>query len=188
MESGEPKDPNASYFDPDEMERDKSEPVEDDDDETIGTALQMRVSEDRANRFYDRIRASIERGIGRNEKMQKYKEFLLFVPDVFVLLFRLTTDGRVSSKNKMLLGSGIAYYIFPLDVVPEMIVGPIGFLDDLVFGAYILNRVLADTDEEVLRQHWSGRGDVLDMVRKVLDTADRLVATDFLKKIKKWTE
>lgn len=145
-----------------------------------------RVSRARAERFYDRIRSSIEHSMGeRSPRLEKFGEFLFFVPDVFILLFRLTTDRRVSTKNKMLLGSGIAYYIFPLDVMPEVLLGPIGFLDDLVLGVYILNRILSDTDEEVLREHWSGRGDVLDMIRTVLGAADRLVATDFLNKVKK---
>lgn len=145
-----------------------------------------RVTRARAERFYDRIRSSIEHSMAdRSPRLEKFGEFLFFVPDVFILLFRLTTDKRVTTKSKMLLGSGLAYYIFPLDVMPELLLGPIGFLDDLVLGVYILNRILSDTDEEILREHWSGRGDVLEMIRKVLGAADRLVATDFLKKVKK---
>ncbi len=116
------------------------------------------------------------------------KEFLLFVPDIFILLWRLANDARVSGKNKVLLGSGIAYFILPLDFVPEAILGPIGYLDDLVFGVYILNRMLIDTDESILREHWSGSTDLLETIRRVLDTADNLVATDFVKQIKRFVK
>jgi len=144
------------------------------------------VSEVKANRFYDRIRSNIAAYIERRgPALGKSAEYLFLVPDVFMLLFRLANDKRVTGKNKVLLGTGLAYFIFPLDIMPEAILGPIGFLDDLVFGVYILSRMLNDTDEAILRQHWSGRGDLLDMIRRVLHSADTLVGRDFLAKIKK---
>ena len=107
------------------------------------------------------------------------------MPDVFILLWRLVNDGRVSGKNKVLLGSGIAYYIFPIDLIPEAFVGPIGYLDDLVFAVYILNRILADTDATVLRDHWPGSEDVLSMITKVLGVADTLIGTEMVERIKR---
>ncbi len=140
----------------------------------------------RARRFYDRLRTSIQRYVERRGKaVGKTAEFLLLVPDVFVLLWRLTTDSRVSGKNKVLLGSGIAYYILPFDLIPEAIVGPIGYLDDLVLGVYILNKVMSDTDPEIVRQHWSGSEDVLATIRKVLDAADNLVGSKLVARIKR---
>lgn len=154
---------------------------------TIHEETGQRVDERTAQRFYDRVRKSIERFLARKgDRLGRAKEFLFLVPDVFILLWRLANDKRVSGKNKVLLGTGIAYFLFPLDVMPEALMGPLGFLDDLVFAAYILNRLLADTDEQVLREHWSGSEDVLSMIRRVLQSADSLVPRDFLNTIKKW--
>jgi len=140
----------------------------------------------RAERFYDRVRTSIQRYIEKKGTVvEKGAEFLLLVPDVFILLWRLTSDARVNGKNKVLLGSAIAYYIFPFDIIPEAIVGPIGYLDDLVFGVYVLNKVLQDTDSSILREHWSGSDDVLESIQRVLRAADSLVGSEFLNKIKK---
>jgi hypothetical protein len=61
------------------------------------------------------------------------RDALLFAPDTFILLTRLARDPRVTGKNKVLLGSAIAYFVFPLDLMPEAIFGPIGYLDDLDF-------------------------------------------------------
>ncbi len=150
------------------------------------TQLRVEMNEARAQRFYDRVRASIVKYVeARGLSLGRTREYLLLVPDVFILLFRLSVDARVSRKNKALLASGIAYFIFPLDFVPEIIVGPIGFLDDLVFGVFVLNRVLAETDADILREHWSGEGDVLEMIRNVLGAADGLVASKFVRRIKK---
>lgn len=164
-----------------------------DDHETYNPAeaidpeiLSEPVREGKAIRFYDRIRSNIAAYIERKgPSLGKSAEFLFLVPDVFILLFRLANDKRVTGQNKVLLGTGLAYFIFPLDIMPEAILGPIGFLDDLVFGVYILSKMLNDTDEAILREHWSGRGDLLDMIRRVLHSADRIVGKDFLAKIKK---
>jgi uncharacterized membrane protein YkvA (DUF1232 family) len=144
------------------------------------------VSPERARRFYDRIRASIQEFIDRKAGvLGKTAEFLLLAPDVFILLWRLTTDRRVGGKHKVLLLSAIAYFILPFDFIPEAIVGPIGYLDDLIFGVYVLNKLLADIDASVLREHWSGRDDVLTMIQSVLNAADSLVGTDVLARFKK---
>ena len=145
-----------------------------------------RLSEESAHRFYDRLRSRIQKYLGRKGGVvEKTAEYLLLVPDMFMLLWRLANDSRVSGKNKVLLGSGLAYYILPFDFLPEAFLGPMGYLDDLVFAVYVLNRMLSDTDVEILREHWSGEEDVLDAVRRVLAKADQLVTSNVLGKLKK---
>ncbi len=140
----------------------------------------------RAERFYDRLRQRIHAALEhKGTLVEKFGDYLLLVPDMFMLLWRLMTDSRVTGKNKVLLGSGIAYFVFPFDVVPEALLGPIGFLDDLVFAVYILNKLLSDTDAAILREHWSGHQDLLESMRKVLNAADRLVSENVLDKLKK---
>jgi uncharacterized membrane protein YkvA (DUF1232 family) len=144
------------------------------------------VSRDRADRFYDRMRVSIRKYLeGKGSMAGKTGEYLLLAPDVFVLLWRLINDSRVNAKNKMMLGSGVAYYLFPLDIMPEGFLGPIGYLDDLVFAVYLLNKMLKDTDAEILREHWSGSTDILESIQNVLNAADNLVGSDILKKLKR---
>lgn len=144
------------------------------------------ISDAKARRFYDRMRRIINESMEKRGKaLGKTQDYLFLAPDVFMLLVRLVRDPRVSGKHKVMLGTGVAYYVFPLDLMPELLLGPIGFLDDLILGVYILNRMLVDTDEEILREHWSGRGDLLAAMRKVLKSADGLVASDVVKAIKK---
>ena len=143
------------------------------------------VSQDRAQRFYDRIRTSIRAYLARKAHLDKSADYLLLVPDVFMLLWRLVNDARVNAKNKVLLGSGLAYYFFPLDIMPEGFLGPIGYLDDLVFAVYLLNKMLTDTDVAILREHWSGNDDILESIRKVLNAAENLVGSEILGKLKR---
>ena len=90
------------------------------------TITTSEVSHEQAQRFYDRLRERVVSRVG-----EKSASLLLLVPDVFLLLWRLLNDSRVNGANKVLLGSGVAYYFLPLDVVPELFLGPIGFVDDL---------------------------------------------------------
>ena len=144
------------------------------------------VSRERAARFYDRIRTSIHDFTERKGRvLGKTAEYLLLVPDIFILLWRLTTDARVQGKDKVLLGSSIAYFILPFDLMPEAIVGPIGYLDDLVLAVYVLNKMLTSTDPAVLREHWSGSDDVLQVIQRVLNAADSLVETKISGRLKK---
>ena len=141
---------------------------------------------DRATRFYDRIRNTIQRYIdSKGALVGKTAGFLLLVPDVFILLWRLTTDARVNGKDKVLLGSAVAYYVMPFDLLPEAILGPAGYLDDLVFGVYVLNKILGSVDASILREHWSGSEDVLDSIQNVLNAAESLVGTELVGRIKK---
>src|ERR1041385_3519592 len=123
------------------------------------------MSSPTAQRFYDRIRGAIHRYLEKKGTVaEKSGEFLLLVPDVFILLWRMVNDSRVTGKDKVLLGSAVAYYIFPFDFIPEGLLGPVGFIDDLVFGVYALNKVINDIDVSIVREHWSGSGDVLDTI------------------------
>ena len=160
--------------------------VNDDDLEESLEEATADVPPDRAERFYDRIRTSIHRYVEkRGTAIEKTAEYLLLVPDFFILLWRLVNDGRVNAKNKVLLGSGVAYFIFPLDLLPEAFLGPLGYVDDLVLSVFILNKILRDTDVEIIREHWSGSEDVLATIQKVLNAADSLVGSDIVKKIKR---
>jgi len=144
------------------------------------------ISEERAQRFYDRIRKNIQRYLdGKGSVVEKTGEYLLLVPDFFILLWRLATDSRVHGRNKVLLGSSIVYFIIPLDFIPEALVGPLGYMDDLVFAVYVLNKLLGDIDASIVREHWSGDSDVLETIQRVLNAADSLVGTDVLGRLKK---
>jgi uncharacterized membrane protein YkvA (DUF1232 family) len=177
------------------MESKQSEPGVGDDeldalsDEELSETMNdsgRQLPTERAHRFYDRLRDRIHFYLDRHGRVaEKAGDYLMLVPDIFMLLWRLTNEPRVSGKHKVLLLSGVAYFVFPFDLVPEAIVGPIGYLDDLVFGVYILNKMLLDTDPAILREHWSGGQDLLQSIQKVLGAADDLVAGNLMARLKK---
>jgi uncharacterized membrane protein YkvA (DUF1232 family) len=148
--------------------------------------LSAPVSSDRADRFYDRMRDRIRAYLDKKGTVAgKAGEYLMLAPDIFVLLWRLVNDPRVNTKNKIALGGGLAYFLFPLDITPEAFFGPIGYLDDLIFGVLLLKKVLGDTDASVLREHWSGAEDILTTIEKILGSAESLIGSDLVARFKK---
>ncbi|MFD2369290.1 YkvA family protein [Brevibacillus sp. GCM10020057] len=134
-------------------------------------------------RFYDKLREKIEafiRDKGVNETAASY---ILLAPDLFVLLARLMLDKRVSVQAKAVAGVAVAYFIAPVDFIPEVIVGGLGLLDDVILAVYALRRILVDVDEAVVREHWNGQDDLLSVITKVVKSADDLVGKKIVKKL-----
>jgi uncharacterized membrane protein YkvA (DUF1232 family) len=148
--------------------------------------LAAPITSSRAERFYDRMRERIRNYLEKKGTIAgKTGELLMIAPDVFVLMWRLVNDPRVSAKSKLALGSGLAYFLFPLDITPEAFLGPIGYVDDLIFAVLLLKNILVETDVAIVRGHWSGSGDVLAMIEKVLASAEQLVGSELLGRFKK---
>ena len=61
----------------------------------------------------------------------------------------------------------------PVDLMPEFIFGPIGLLDDLVVIAATLSRLVNHVHPDVVRSHWSGQGDALDVIQRVTAWCER---------------
>lgn len=135
--------------------------------------------------FYRQLRDRISKWAETKTGVEhRWLEYILIVPDFFHLLTRLVADPDVPSKHKAALGGAIAYFILPLDVVPEGLLGPIGYLDDLALSAYVINRLLNDVEPEVVQRNWAGEGDALELVRVLLDKADKLVGSGLWEKVK----
>lgn len=131
----------------------------------------------RERRFYRRLRDRVKRWAERRDIPEKRLEYLLAAPDLFVLLSRLALDRRVPARTKAKVAAALAYFLTPLDMIPDFL-GPPGFLDDVVVAAWILNTVVAELnqlDPSILEEHWEGEQDVLDRVTWIVDRAEEVL-------------
>jgi len=136
--------------------------------------------------FYQRLRRRMHEWLESPEgRDHQWAEYLMFAPDLFHLLCRLSVDPDVGKADKGKLVAAIAYFISPIDLIPEAIVGPVGYLDDVALAAYVLHGMINHTDPEVLRRHWAGSDDVLVVIRKVLASADKMMSVKVLDKLKR---
>src|SRR5215210_1415557 len=96
----------------------------------------------------------------RNELKGRLRSFVMFLPNIVMLLGRLIKDARVPAAEKALFVAAIVYVISPLDLIPDVFPF-IGQVDDLYVVALVLLRLVNRSDEAVIRQHWSGGGDIV---------------------------
>lgn len=134
-------------------------------------------------RFYDKLREKIAAFIREKGLSDKVASYVLLAPDLFVVLARLVMDKRVSMQAKTVAGIAVAYFITPIDLIPEVITGALGYLDDVVLAVYALRKILVDVDEQIVREHWSGEEDLLAVITRVVKNADELIGHKILKKL-----
>ena len=136
--------------------------------------------------FYQKLRKDVKRWINDNlDKENKWSDYVLVAPDLFHLLCKLSVDKEVPANKKIKLLAGIAYFISPIDLLPELFLGPLGYLDDISVAAYILNDLVNDIDPQIVRKHWAGEKDILDLIKTILANADKMIGGKLWAKIKK---
>lgn len=102
------------------------------------------------------------------------KEAVLMLPNLVKLVGRLLADPRVPRRSKIALGLAAAYVASPIDLVPEVI-PVVGWLDDLLVLAYVLDRLIERAGPGVVEEHWDGPGDLFALVREVLGLTHNLI-------------
>ena len=136
--------------------------------------------------FYHKLRQKIwEWSQQEDNKSFQWTKWLLLAPDLFHLLIRLAADPDVPLNEKAKLAGVIAYFISPLDLIPELILGPAGYMDDIVLTIYALNSIVNTVDPAIVQKHWAGEGDVLEIIKNILHSADRMIGSGILKRLKR---
>ncbi|HEM48800.1 MAG TPA: DUF1232 domain-containing protein [Caldithrix sp.] len=133
--------------------------------------------------FYIKIRKQITEFLEKQHF--EYGHLLLMAPDIFHLLVKLTLDKRVPKNKKIKLGIGIAYFLMPIDILPEAFIGPLGYMDDLAVAAYILNDFINQENMDLVYDHWAGDSDVLATIQNILTVADKYFGQGLWDRIKR---
>lgn len=135
--------------------------------------------------YYQRLRLKIRQWAEKaDSKNQKWLNYILVTPDLFHLLCKLAVDSDVPIKKRIKLGGAIAYFMSPIDFLPEEIIGPAGYLDDVSVAAYILNDIINEVDPQIIRRHWAGDEDILLLVKNIVANANEMLGKGLWKKIK----
>src|SRR5215212_2173036 len=99
---------------------------------------------------------------------------LLVIPNLLLLCTRLMVDPRVPAKERLLVAGAIVYALMPLDLIPDMLPF-VGQVDDAYLIALTLLRLMSVTDPPVVREHWRGGGDVVELIGATALIAGRLL-------------
>ena len=99
---------------------------------------------------------------------------LLFIPNLVLLCARLMVDPRVPAKERLLVAGAVVYALMPLDLIPDMLPF-VGQIDDAYLISLSLLRLATVTDPVVVREHWRGGGDVVELIGATAMIASKLL-------------
>lgn len=136
--------------------------------------------------YYDNLNEKIKNWLKSKEGQEyKWRDYIKYTPDVFKLLCNLSMDRNVSGEIKGKLAPVVAYFVSPFDHIPEEIWGAVGYADDLILSAFVLNKVADEIDDEILAKYWDPEEQDLDeLIRNIYDHADQMIEKKYLDKIK----
>ena len=128
----------------------------------------------REERLYDRLRTRVVE-ISEPGQGSGVADILLLLPDFTVLLSRLLRDPQVPRRSKWIALLGIGYVLSPIDLLPAILLGPLGLLDDIVVVTAALSRLLNHVHPDVVRAAWPGQGDALDAIQRAAAWCERFL-------------
>ncbi len=157
---------------------------EENNDQSQELIAELQKDRHKADDIYDNIRRKVNSF--KKERFQgKYGElidYLLILPDFMALLVRLALDKRVETTQKIMIGGIILYVISPIDIIPDFI-PVLGLVDDLLLVVYGLNTILNEIDPEIVQEHWSGDGDLLQTLQNAIAVAERFLSRNVINKV-----
>lgn len=102
------------------------------------------------------------------DKVAKISDYLLVIPDIVALIYRLLKDSRVNTKTKLSIAAAISYIAVPSDLIPDKIPF-VGKIDDLAIIFFALNRIATEVPIEVILENWSGKNELVYVLKNGLD-------------------
>lgn len=124
---------------------------------------------------YQRWRRDLREGIRRRGLDPTLPELVLLLPDLVHLVGRMVRDPAVPGRPKLHLVLVLVYLISPIDLIPEALLGPIGYLDDAALLLLALERLLGIDQGDLARAHWAGVRGTFRLVWTALSGVTRLV-------------
>jgi uncharacterized membrane protein YkvA (DUF1232 family) len=91
------------------------------------------------------------------------KDLVLLLPRLARMIAALLGDAAVPRGAKVALAAIAVYLASPVDLVPDFI-PLIGYLDDLLLAAVVLDGVLSVVDRSVILRYWPADPAKLDAV------------------------
>lgn len=94
------------------------------------------------------------------------REALRLLPDLLILLRRLTADRTLPRGIRIRLVLLLVYLASPIDLVPDFL-PVLGYADDVVIVALVLRSVIRKAGAGPLEKHWPGTPAGLAMIERV---------------------
>jgi uncharacterized membrane protein YkvA (DUF1232 family) len=91
------------------------------------------------------------------------------LPALVATIARLLRDPAVPKAAKIALAAAVVYLASPLDLLPDVI-PLVGWVDDVLVAALVLDGVLNFVDRRLVLRHWPGSVRSLDALARIART------------------
>jgi uncharacterized membrane protein YkvA (DUF1232 family) len=91
------------------------------------------------------------------------------LPSLVIMLGRLVKDPALPRPVKIALAAAVVYLASPIDLIPDFI-PLLGWLDDALLAAIVLDGVLNFVDRDLLLRYWPGNERSLDALARTART------------------
>jgi uncharacterized membrane protein YkvA (DUF1232 family) len=106
----------------------------------------------------------------------RHDDLIYQAPSFYRLLTRLLDDPRLPKKMRSLVLAAIAYFILPVDIIPEDLEGPYGYVDDIWLCAFVADRIRKEMgNDEILVNNWDGEGKIIPLIGEILSEWQSLI-------------
>jgi uncharacterized membrane protein YkvA (DUF1232 family) len=112
--------------------------------------------------------------MAKRELKRRMKNLIMFLPNLIILSARLMMDSRVPRTERALFAAAVIYALIPFDFLPDMIPF-LGQVDDIFLIGLTLLRLIENTNDGVVREHWRGGGDITHLAESVVVIAPMLM-------------
>ena len=93
------------------------------------------------------------------------KLLLRALPDIARLIARLVRDPLLPRPVKIAIAAAAVYLISPFDLIPDF-VPFVGYLDDALLAAVLVDGILTYVDRGLVLKYWPGSPESLDRVAR----------------------
>ena len=93
------------------------------------------------------------------------RELVRILPLAVRMLGRLAKDTMLPRSAKIAIAAAVAYFLSPVDLIPDFI--PVaGLLDDVLIAAVVIDGILGYVDRRIVLKYWPGDPASLDRIAR----------------------
>ena len=93
------------------------------------------------------------------------KQLLKALPDLMRLIAKLVRDPLLPRAAKVALAAAMVYLASPIDLIPDFIPF-LGYLDDLLLAALLVDGILNWVDRALVLKYWPGTPESLERLAR----------------------
>jgi uncharacterized membrane protein YkvA (DUF1232 family) len=115
----------------------------------------------------------------------RHDDLIFQAPAFYRLMVHLLDDPRLPARLRPLVLATIAYFILPVDVYPEDLHGPYGYIDDISLCAFTADDVRRELGSDaILTENWDGEAPILELIGDILAEKEDVLGEDWSKVLK----